>query len=203
MPATQGMEKPSLTRCQSSSELRNMWAFLAERDFATDCSAAGMKAQAERGKGNGETTAKRAQHSSVSLAPATSQRALGRIMTVPKPQQRLPGRAGAGVAARMMMMKGGDGRAESARGRFGDNIFSWEKRSWADSCFRHIKVLSLHPSHGCGEERGSWPCWNIPKQLPRNSSPAGRCSLASPRRVPFPPPGAEGGLGPWKEEFPI
>lgn len=57
MPATQGMQKPPLTRCQSSSELRNVWAFLAGRDLATDSSAAGIKAQAERGKGSGESTA--------------------------------------------------------------------------------------------------------------------------------------------------
>lgn len=56
-----GMEKPPLTRCQSSSELRNMWAFLAGRDFATDPSAAGIQAQAGRGKGNGETTAQQSQ----------------------------------------------------------------------------------------------------------------------------------------------
>lgn len=116
MPAMQGMQKPPLTRGQSSSELRNMWALLAERDLATDSSAAGIKAQAERGKGNGETTAQLGVTHSCHIPSG-----FGRTMTVPKQQQRLPARAGAGVAVRMMMMmmmQGGARRAEAARGGF-------------------------------------------------------------------------------------
>lgn len=91
--------------------------------FATDSSAAGIKAQAGRGKGNGETAAQQ-KHSSVSLAAATSQRGSGKDNDNPQT---------AAEAARKGRSWGGseddDGAGRSKESRA---IFSWE-RSWADS----------------------------------------------------------------------
>lgn len=105
-----------------------------------------------------------------------------------------------------MMMQGGARRAEAARGRLGDSIFSWERCSWADSA----TVFMLWINRGAFSPPFPW-VWGgegflaktkqEPSLQPRSSSPAGRCSPASPRLVPFPWAGAEGGLGPCKEEF--
>lgn len=151
-----------------------------ERDFATDSSAAGIKGQAERGRGNGESTE---QQTRLSVPSGFGQ---------DNDSPQTAARAGAGLAARMMMMQGGARRAASSPGQ---------------SVTREIPFI-----HALDKPRfflSSLPwLWGaegllatVEKGRPRSSSPARRCSLASPRRVPFPPVGVEGGLGPWKEEF--
>lgn len=170
-----------------------------KKDSAMDSSAMGITAQAERGKGNGETTVQQTQFNVTCRSHIPND--FGKYNnTVPNWQQRQSQRAEAGAAARTMRLWGGGRRVEPTErrhqmGRLGESIVFWEERSWAHcpamtlialdkQCFlsREPKSITLGRSppfpQGMGRRGASGkdrtqvqPC------SPRGTTTAGRCSI--------------------------